>query len=219
MSHDPPETQGLGRVRETIEEPYQEYWRNLGRFIHYLAHAENDLIALLKTAANVTDEVGGALFHGTRVDSAKDILNHILESTGRMDAKNRLERPLSQLATISTVRNNLVHWGATHQRSDKLLVSNAKKFPRKVKEFHISPRDIQNICLDLERISLWLIFVDVYLEDNDHSELERWKPYLRRPWLYKPPQLSLPKTQPQTVRQSPKRPRGASQVSLKSEES
>ena len=212
MSEDRPENQGFGRIRQMLEEPYRQYWRNLGRLLHYFAQAEGDLIALLRTASGVTNEIGGALFHGTRVESAKDLINNVLESTRRSDVKDQLSVPLAQLATIATVRNNLVHWGVNHDGSDKLLVSNAHKYPNKIKEYRISAKDFDNIYFDIERINIWIILLDSYLDDGDPSELDRWGNYLRRPWLYMPPQPSPPKIQPQKDHRSRRPPRASSEA-------
>jgi hypothetical protein len=92
------------------DEPYKEYWKELGRFIHNFSQTESRLISLLRKIIGTSDIISGVLVGSARIDGAKDILNRILEATNLTSLKTLLERPLAQFSAVATVRNNLVHW-------------------------------------------------------------------------------------------------------------
>jgi hypothetical protein len=195
------------------EEPYQEYWKELGQFIHAFSQTEHQLLSLLRETADVSDTVAGVIFGGTRGDSAKDFINKILEATDREDVKTRLESPLAQFAVINTIRNHLVHWGARHEGTDDFLVSNAFLSPvaDRLKEFRINTDNMKAMRSDLHKISLFFQ-LERYPDFKDDSR----NSYLSQPWLYKPPQPSPQKKErlPHPPKQSLRR--DASQKSQRS---
>jgi hypothetical protein len=197
-------------IADLNDEPYQEYWHYLGKFLHSFSHMESRLLWFIRELTGANHEVTEVLFRGVRVDAAKDILNGILDATNQAPLKERLSRPLGHLAAINTVRNHLVHWGATHDGETGFLVSNANSSPpaHRLKEFKVSVADLQNMTHDINKINLTILF-EQYPVGN-HAV---WDEYVQGPWLYTPPQLSPPKTRRQIDPQSPKRPRPASQGS------
>lgn len=186
-------------LRAAIEEPYREYWAELGRFLHVFCEAEFVLVFTLQHYAGIANEVAGVMLGGTRADAAKDQLTRILEAKGELETKKALERPMAQFKTINTIRNHLIHWGARHDGADDLLVTNAERHhgPGKFKEFRISVSDLQAMTEDLYRITLWFNVV----RRPPHSD-EFFQPYLAAPWLYKPPQPN-PRLKHQTAPPEP----------------
>ena len=178
-------------LKALTEDPYVEYWGELGRFIHYFSRTEHTLKRLLQTLAGTSDEVSGAIFIGVRMGTAKDHINRILEAKGDAVAKNRLEGPFAQLGVIGGVRDNLVHWGAEHEGTDDLLVSNARQSPGpgRVREYRVSPRDLVAMTEDLVRINMFLVVTMRPLDDDERI----WGQYLGQPWRYKSPQQAPPK--------------------------
>lgn len=170
------------------EEPYLEYWRELGQFIDAFADAEDRLISLLRKHARVSEKVAGVLFSGTRASEAKDKLYGLLDATGHRELKKRLEHPLGQLAAINTTRNHLIHWVARSDGTEDLLVSNAYLSPsqEKLKEFRIGPKHMRQMRQDLYRINAMLMMEESPPSRRD-ADLEA---YLAGPWLYKSPQPS-----------------------------
>jgi hypothetical protein len=182
----------VGSVLQKIaDEPYERYWAALGKFIHAFSLAEGRLISFLKTEAKVSNEIGGVLFHGTRIEAAKELLNNILTMTGQTEKKKRLETPINQLSAIATVRNNIIHWGARHDGREDLLVSNTDKYPIRPKEFRISPADLERMYSDLNKINVWLLVE----QHPTTSDQDVWSVFFAQPWLYTPPQPSPPKNQ------------------------
>ncbi len=182
---------GLERTMTSFsEEPYKEYWSELGAFMHAFSNTETQLIGLLRHVSGVKPIVAGLLFSGTRQDQARDMINKILDATNRVAKKKRLEYCFAQLATISTIRNNIIHWGAIPQLNNELLISNALLFPtdNRLKEFIITPTDLRNMKLDLIRISSMIM-----LETGTRKPSGPFVQWLSEPWFYRPPQPSPPK--------------------------
>lgn len=198
-----------------MDEPFLQYWSELGRFIHEFSRTEKALQWLLRHYARTTLPVSKALFHGMRVDACKDAINRILDATENQAAKTRLEAPFAQLGAISGMRNNIVHWGASPaDGSREFVVTNAflAHTKARVQEFRVSPRTLRAMSVDLFAISLHFILEVRRSGELDETDTE-FAAVLREPWLYKSPQ---PSPQPKAPRASPQksqRPRGASQKS------
>ena len=180
----------LKGLANAIEEPYREYWAELGRFVHTFSETEQTLLSLLRHLAGVSDEIAGILFGGVRFDGAKDTINRIVAATAQTSVGDALRRPLAQFAAINTIRNNVIHWGAKHDGSTELLVTNAAQNPTadRLKEFRISPDDLRAMSVDLHKINLALVLLLL----PSSSDEETFGRYLAVPWLYKPPQPNRP---------------------------
>ena len=204
-------------LADAADAPYLEYWAALGRFVHEFSRVERLLQMLLKQIAGVSDEVGRAIFSDTRAHAGKDAVRRILEARGVHAALQRLRPALDHLGNINGIRNNVVHWGAVHDGSDDLLVSNAHLAPteNRAREFRISPRDLTAMSIDLYQIGIFFI-VEMRTDAGamTEKEMEVWAPVLKEPWLYKPPQQRRASPQKRDTgnrsAQSPKHPRGSS---------
>jgi hypothetical protein len=192
MSDDGGYVQRLGQtLAAAADEPYKEYWKELGRFIHMFSQTEQRLMALLAKIVGVNSKIAGAIFSGTRAESGKDLINRVLDATGRSDVKKRLEYPLAQLGVINTVRNNLVHWGAHHDGSPDLLVSNSfqSPIPDRLTEFRLGPKDMQAMQHDLVKIGFFFLLEQHPSPETGDTVRPEYDDYLAEPWLYKrPPQ-------------------------------
>lgn len=181
----------------TLNEPYREYWAELGQFIHYFSDIERGMQSLLRTIAGVSDPIGAALFSGIKVDGAMGLINRACEATERGELQSRLKPIFDQLGAINGVRNNVVHWGAQEDNGE-LIVTNAylAATPDRVRTFPISSRDLQLMIIDLIKIRMHLA-----LEEADErretisNELRQrlFNRVLASAWRYKPPQQSPPK--------------------------
>ncbi|MDR3464229.1 MAG: hypothetical protein P4L76_18145 [Beijerinckiaceae bacterium] len=178
---------GLGDATVFFEEPYHEFWFHLGRFVSQFAKAESALLFLLWDVAGTSEEVSGAIFNGVRAEGARDAINNILTATKQTDRMERLRSPFSQMATIGTIRNNLVHWGAAKSEDD-FIVTNTNRKPLKPKTFSISIDDFKDMGTDL-----FFILAMLVAERSDANEETRAivaRDFAPRPWRYKPPQPS-----------------------------
>ncbi|HEX4410525.1 MAG TPA: hypothetical protein VH206_17275 [Xanthobacteraceae bacterium] len=174
------------------DEDFDRYWINFGRFILAYAHAEHELLRLLRYYAAIEDDVAAVLFAGTRMDAAKRHINAILEAQKQKRVAKRLKRAFDQFGTINTIRNNMLHWEISAHNADTFTISNAFLTPRrkKLRKYRISTTDMEAMRADLHRIVLWL-----WLERSEHKIDRIMRAYLARPWQYKLPQTSArPKT-------------------------
>jgi len=198
----------LARMEEALDSlddaPYRAYWSALGQFIHTLSAAEHKLLLLLRKYAGLRDRSAGIIFSGTRGEQAREWIRALLDASKRTAIKARLEGPLGQFAAINTARNNIVHWGAKYDRTNKyLLVSNKKLSPApgKRREFPISVVDLETMIADLRLI---IFFFDQELDGMEpDSNLAL---LMRRTWLYKPPQPSRNLRKPRRGPKGHKRP-------------
>ncbi|MEJ0095130.1 MAG: hypothetical protein WDN46_17450 [Methylocella sp.] len=196
VNHNPPVTPtilwvwALDRMVETLQEPYHDFWFQLGKFIHTFALAEAELLLLLKYVSGLSGPKAGALFSGARQEGARDTINNILQATKKNIKKKRLERPFAQLATIGTVRNNLVHWGATHDRGngESFLVSNEARKPLKPRTYSVTVQDLNDMCDDIIRI----VFLMQYEREASDIPLTQRDVFAQKSWLYTPPQPPPP---------------------------
>ncbi|HEY3814476.1 MAG TPA: hypothetical protein VGL66_14740 [Caulobacteraceae bacterium] len=188
--------------------PSNRYALALGKFMQQFTQTEYQLVLLLRHFAGTSDEVGRAVFHGYRIDATKDAINRILDATGNMEAKVRLEEPFSRLGAINGMRNNIVHWGARWYGAPygaPFLVSNDRiaHTPERLREYAIKPDTLAEMRIDLEKIEHLLReecsekpFISAHLYD---ARIE--------PWLYIPLQPSRREKAPRDG-SPPKRPRG-----------
>jgi hypothetical protein len=171
-------------IKHLIEQPYHEYWFHLGRFIHAFATAEAELLFLLRDISGLSQKRAGVIFNGSRSEGARELINSLLSATDNKEKKKRLERPFSQMASIATVRNNLVHWRATTEIGEKFMVSNLSRSPINPKEYVIATVDFSNMCDDLSNITML-----ISCEREKHDQNKDFRGSIARiPWRYKPPQ-------------------------------
>jgi hypothetical protein len=177
------------QLAEAYDAPYLEYWAALGRFVHEFSRVEYLLQVLLKQLAGVADPIGRAIFSDTRAHVGKDAVKRILDARGELVAKARLESALTQLGIINGIRNDVVHWGAMHDGTDALLVSNANRVTaNRVREFRLSPLDLEAMSIDLFGIGIhFIVAIQIDAAKSD-DVLEHWREALKAPWLYRPAQ-------------------------------
>jgi hypothetical protein len=181
-----PEGDELDRIVAALQEPYHNFWFHLGKFIHMFALAEAEHLVLLKYVSGLSGQKAGALFTGMRVEGAREAITNILVSTNQTIKLERLKVPFAQLATIGTIRNHLVHWGAKHEGQDteSFLVSNEARKPLNPKTFSVTIQDLDDMENDIIRaVSL----LQWEREVSDIPLTQRDK-IAQKPWLYRPPQ-------------------------------
>ena len=178
-------------IRQRAEEPFADYWKSLGRFIHFFARTEHKVLTLLREQAKVSEKVAGAIFSGTRADAAKGLITRLLETHGLSDVAARLKGPFDQLGLINSARNDLVHWGTTY-REGELSVSNAHLFPppNRAISYPVTTELLGNMTDDLFKIG-----VAIDLERLPQLSNKDFLDFLSRPWRYKP-RGQAPKTRP-----------------------
>jgi hypothetical protein len=171
------EVKALG---ELLDEPYKEYWAELGRFIHAFSIVEAALQLVVYHVAGVSAEIGRAIFFGLRVENAKDAISRILQTKGDVEMVAKLAPLFQQIGEIAAMRNRLVHWGA-RDTSDGLMVMNHHLAitPEKRQEFFVSAETLRAMQADTYNIYWQLFGITFDLKADPSKEPPE-------PWRYKP---------------------------------
>lgn len=159
--------------------PQERYWMALGRFLDDFAHVESMLQTLLWVKADTSEETARAVFSGVRIDGAKDFIRRIAESRGdQIDPV--LTRAFGQLTVLTTLRNDVVHYGAPFDpRAGTWVATNSRiAMPGKARTTSVDPEALLNASLDLWTISYALsCFIR---PDLRHA----WDELAQAPWRY-----------------------------------
>ncbi|MFI4973869.1 MAG: hypothetical protein ACHP84_04940 [Caulobacterales bacterium] len=163
------------------------YMACLGWFVHAFASTESMLFRLLAEKTRLSHATAAAVFSGTRMKPAMDAINRLLEAEGRTMEKEALSRPFSHLSDISSIRDDILHYGTEEDEGGQLFVSNMEKkhLPERATTRRVSAVDLINMILDLRDIEVH--FVASMFSTAGNSDMLRL--YIRRlaePWQYKP---------------------------------
>ena len=191
------------------------YWEALGRFVEHFAMAESALFLNLGHHAKVTDDIGKALFSGTRVDGAISFIRRIVQvAPPDAETVQELDDVLAQLQAINTVRNHLVHYGTewSNDPSRERLSSNrmVALTERHLVEHRISSEMLDDMSIDLFKIYTHLM-LQVLMPGASIKErvgLEIWPggEALLAAWRYKRPQPARQRGQDRKARPSRPQP-------------
>jgi hypothetical protein len=131
----------------------------LGRLMLAFADAESATFAVLRHYAGVSPKVARAIFSGSvRIRTMIDFIENIAHNTN-MDAARRtdLQSVFSQLATINTARDRLIHHGGEidieffQAGSERKTITNKDRVGRAGKEFvqTFAVSDLESMAHDL----------------------------------------------------------------------
>jgi hypothetical protein len=174
-----------------------EYLRAVGAFVTYFAIAENYVHKVLWKFAGVTPIIATCIFSGTRIDGAISYLKRIAEATDWPENKKTLLNYIAlQLGEITQLRNDLLHFGASGDPEETLIVTN-KKFAHiesRIRETKISASILKDVRRDLLMILFLLGEVadehewQKYPGPTQHLASKGLMPdaLVKIPWQYKP---------------------------------
>lgn len=182
-------------TRSPFKETRAEYFAALGEFIHAFAYAEASLQYALWREAGVSSMVARAVFSGVRIDQGKDLINRLIDATGRKRPPE-IAAAFAQLTELTKARNDLVHYGAAFQAGG-IEVSNeiSAHTPDRLRVRPISKAILEAMTADTRRISAMI---------GLHSSMRGAKPADRagfsddlaflasQAWQYKPSQQPPP---------------------------
>lgn len=166
------------------------YWQTLGQFISMFSGVEEAIQRLLWAHANVQEPISQAVFSGVRVDNGSGLIRRVIEAKGEKISP-ALAAAFTQLSLINSLRNQIVHYGATQANEDEWHVSNAliAHNEAKLTKHIISPNVILHMTRDLVKIRVHLLLEKIRiigktpLSDDDVVEMEGM---IALPWHYKP---------------------------------
>ena len=155
------------------------YHLALGRFIDQYATNEAVTQCLLSLEAGITAPAAQAVFSGTRTRTALGFIRRLYDATSRTLDHN-LDRAMSHLVAITTVRDRIAHWGMRPMGERGFIVSNmmVAHTPKHLREFPISSDHLEAMRQDLVTIQT---IMSLRLTDwsPEGLETERGKQFLK----------------------------------------
>lgn len=211
-------------IRAAATEEQERFLFAIGRFTLAWADMESALYSVLRYYAKVTDDIGRAIFSGSRAKTMMEFVEAIAHNTNlEKPRRDDLEDVFGQLKSIGTMRDRLTHHvDGSEQRFEehdpgRRYLTNARRVMRKGREFEvlIGSQDIETMRQDVFACCWRLLahkndlFVPEYIAGNTFTSVPQ-------PWLYKPPQPVVkksrsaasppqPQRQPKSSRASPKK--------------
>lgn len=170
------------------------YHLALGSFVNQYSILESILNTILVSLSGVTQEIGKAIYSGTRIGAARDFINRILESTNQMELKERMKPYFDRVGLITSARDEILHYGASYKHDlGKIILTNSRSahVERRLRIFTVEPDMLRDLESDTKTAYSGLLLE--WLRDTDNAELfEILRQQMTQPWRYKPPQLILP---------------------------
>lgn len=183
--------EGAGGSPETDGIDYPRYFQALGRFVAMFSAVESVVQTLFWQMTGVDERVAPAVFSGVRMDAAQGLIKRVLEvrTFPKLD-RAELDAVLSQLTTITKVRNDILHHGAYPRGSRGFVTSNriVAFTPDRLRETSASPEVLDALHADLNRMAIllggaFLAVRGLELTDGMAATLEEAR---RDAWRYKP---------------------------------
>jgi len=163
------------------------YMACLGWFVHAFASTESMLFRLLVEKTGLSGPEGAAVFSGVRMKPAMDALNRLFEARGMILEKEALARPFAQLGAISSIRDDILHYGTEEDDLGALYVSNASKkhLPERATTRPVSTEDLIRMVHDLREIELHFVASMFRTSKKARRFAGLYTRRLAEPWQYK----------------------------------
>ncbi len=188
----------------------REYATSLGFFVMKFAETERSINYALVTLSGADWAMSRVLFSGVKVDQGKTMINRLFEVRGISDnspQRLRLKEAFAQLTLITNVRNDLLHYGLSHD--DELGPIATNRFgiypPDRARVSPISRDILARMTADLGQINLIIGNLIARLAGIPlFPEMEQGA---NQPWRYTPPPPPPPPKQTRSRSAAPKPPR------------
>jgi hypothetical protein len=191
----------------------REYWEALGRFVDIFALVENNMQLTLWHLAKVKAPIAPAIFSGTRVDTASNLIRRISEAKEWSQRRQaRLTTLLTQLGEITRARNDLLHYGSLRSESGyevtNLLYAH---IPARIRTTKISRDILDAMADDLMTICVELMDMRGAMKAFRSVRKGRLMPP-KRAWRYKPERQQGAAQKPPRTPRKRSRPRRSSRA-------
>jgi hypothetical protein len=167
----------------------EKYLIALGLFVEKFAACESMLIVALARLTRCDDPTSRAIFSGVRSDTARSHIRRILEARGE-PMPEFLESSFQQLGIISTLRNDLMHYGAyaVGQNPDERTVSNeVAAMPGRERVTPISAEILTDLIGDVETITAAIGLFHLTYHGVPPELVPDWCRAAAQPWRYRLP--------------------------------
>ncbi len=140
------------------KERLRAYYEALGRFVDMFARVEIAMTLTLWHYSKTAPEIAKIVHAGTKIiDTGAGYIKQLTVATNiSKELQDDLTDVVDQLNAINSVRNLILHYGATSVAEGRAIVSNAYKAKGEPKSFPISPTDLDNMTGDLKKIAAHL---------------------------------------------------------------
>ena len=166
------------------------YHLALGKFVDAFATAEHNLKFALRKLSGVTDQVAQVIFSSTRVDIAIIQIRQLYEATGQTPIIE-VDSALSQMKAISTVRNAIMHYGASVDGEHFTTSKGPHALPSKAEIRHHPIIDLEKMTVDLLVVGRRFMWICVQDMPNAFPEaIKLLDDVSSIPLRYKPPQAT-----------------------------
>jgi hypothetical protein len=151
------------------------------------ARVESALFVLLRAWAGTSYQASKAIFSGTRAEAATQLIRRLHEAED-VPMFDWLSEAFAQLAHITKLRNDLVHYGTEPgYGSDFVSNSRVAHVPSKLREYSVSAQLIGAAAKDLREIELRLLIA--YKDRTSVTPADEFLCTVKlKPWRYKPSQ-------------------------------
>jgi len=153
--------------------------------VHWFAKVEVMLAATLSNVSGLSLDMGKAILSGVRADSAKSLIIRALEQRKMKDDILHLKDVFDHLGVITSVRNDLLHYGQTQNSESGFAVVKMSHMREKDIIYSVTTNDLNDMSRDLFKIHSHLIHFEwhrVAPESQMIRDLEEW---MSVPWRYK----------------------------------
>lgn len=161
----------------------------LGRFIHDFAILEASIFDLPCAVAGVSDEIGGALFSGTRAEQTLSFIKRCYE-VRELEIPLYVLRAADQVGLLNSGRNDAVHFPtfSIEDDEDHVVATNAlRALPARRRDGVLSPADLEAMARDARILPAYFTVAACELREPDSTEtLSEEMRGSQPPWTYKP---------------------------------
>ena len=192
--------------------PQEEYFIELGRFVHQFSALENLMQIFLTLQTGVGMDVARACFSGVKMDLAKSYIKRTREAQGVPESA-LLERVFAQITILTAARNDILHHGANFESiesADGFVTNKSFAMPGREYTFPVSPDILRDLSSDVNAVKngiFALMVKSVKLEGAPPPEfMETFERSALAPWRYTPPARPQTRQRPQNDGQAPKSP-------------
>ncbi|HZT04354.1 MAG TPA: hypothetical protein VFA39_19055 [Steroidobacteraceae bacterium] len=178
---------------------YEKLLYSLGGFVLQFADTERAVLDTLTRLSGVPEEVGKALFSGTRGDSAISLIYRLLEVRNDSHAskanQDRFKYAFDQFKAINEARNLILHHGFKDKASVTPLSTNERVAltQERLRSLRVTPELLDGMTSDLAKIEYTLAVNAITKGRETPSDWEAILRSLREPWRYTSPAQSTPR--------------------------
>jgi hypothetical protein len=159
----------------------------LGRFIYDFSEVERALFLYLIITSKMPIADAQAVFTDAKIDKAKQTIKRLRQARG-LPEDDRLGCAFNQLADITRLRNDLVHYGPIPKLDGSFEISDALWKLTNSRTYTVTADDIKNATVDLGTLKEFLLKHMLTEISPEFPLIKNMPKVALLPWRYKPSQ-------------------------------